>query len=540
MARWRKRGKTTTEPKPPSDAEISHAAIQANKAVAVKARDDFHVLIEHVLRDDHGDPIDLDEIHVEGLLFIEWAQENGYFPIIMAPMGSGKTTCYVIPLILRAIGRDWNIRVGVFSNEEGLASDRVGTVKDYIETSEEFNAVYPGMKPSQDVWGAHEFKLKRESRDPTPTCAAKGILGSKVGRRYDLIVLDDITDFENSLYSLAKRSAVDKRLHGVVMNRLSLKGILFGTGTSWHSDDALEKLKTDDRFAVLVQSVSDDCSQIKQINLITGEKKTLALPKTLDQKQLLKEKKNRPREFARGRQNVPFTEEEKSFGEVNVDAAIDVGQDYLDSVAGLPKGIGVDVSSDKRPGNAIAEGAYEDSSMKLYVTEMELLQDTSPNVFAYIAERVRQIAAEWAVVENNAYQQSAIEWAQATGDEAIPWESFTTGRNKADLDSGIPGLVAAFKSGGVRIVFADRPESCIADTCDHQTGLCKLVRDLKAHPFGPTDSIMALWFLWRKFRVDGSAAGDFTQKEPLKQQRGKVYSSRERLRQLRPKRRSLL
>ncbi len=529
----RRRKPPATE-RPPSDAEVSHAAVEANKAVAVKAREDFHVLIEHVLRDDHGQPIDLQECQVEGLLFIRWAQEQGLFPIIMAPMGSGKTTAYVIPLILRAIGQDNNVRVGVFSNEEGLASDRVGTVKDYIETSEEYNAVYPGLKSSPDVWGAHEFKLKRTSKDPTPTCAAKGILGSKVGRRYDLIILDDITDFENSLFSMAKRKAVDDRLHGVVMNRLSKNGNLFGTGTAWHTEDALIKLQKDDRFAVLIQAVSDDCTRIIQTNLVTGETKEMPLPKTLDTKALLKEKSNRPREFQRGRQNIAISEAERTFKDADVLAAIEVGGPPLE---GMPIGIGVDVSSDKRPGNAIVEGAYEDSTMILHVDEMELMQDTSPNVFSYIAERVRQRAAEWAVVENNAYQQSAIEWAQATGDEAVPWEAFTTGRNKADLDSGIPGLGAAFKSGGVRLHFKERPEHCAKGLCECETGMCKLVKDLRAHPFGPTDSIMGLWFLWRKFRVDGSAVGDFGDATPLKASSRIGYSSRENLQRLRGNRR---
>jgi hypothetical protein len=526
-----------TGPRPTDDAgELDQTARAYRAKCGTEARGNLRFFIEYVIRDGTGNAIQLEEVHREGLAFIADAQAAGKFPVIMAPWGSGKTTNYIVALSLWAIGHDPNVRIGIFSNEEGLAADRVEAIKGYIDDSKEFRATFPEVIPNMERWGAHGLLVKRTSRDPTPTVSPKGILGSKVGPRYDLIFCDDITDFENSVYSSAKRKAVDQRLHNTVMGRLSKSGNFLAVATAWHSQDAIENLKKDDRFVVLVQSVNDDCSAIEQENLATGERKSLPLPITLDRTRLIHEKINRPREFARGRQQRAYTEEEKTFNAEAIEAAIeDVG-----SVEKLPKGIGVDLSTPIRPGNALVPGAWDEDDQRLIVMDCVLLKATSPEVCANAVEMWRTIKADFVKVENNAYQESFIQWGKATRTEAVPWESHTTGRNKADLNLGLPGLAAAVVADGIKFLWPNRPDECKKGVCECRSGICKLIKDLKAHPFGDTDSIMALWFLWHRFRSKGGAASVRSGNASSQPRERRLYSPRENIGRHRRQRRRLI
>lgn len=525
----------------PDAEELRELARDVDKEAARQARKDFLLFIEFVLRDDRGKPIDLEETQLEGLAFIRRCQERGIWPVILAPWGSGKTTTYIIPLALWAIGHDPNVRIGIFSNEESLASDRVAAIRSYIDESPEYRAVFPQVTPNLDRWGDHAFKILRSSRDPTPTCASKGILGSKVGRRYDLELCDDITDYANSCQSQVLRDQVDKRLHNVVLGRLSRRGQFLCTATAWHEDDAVLRLRKDERFGVLVQAVSDDCTHIVQTDEVTGKRIKLALPKTLQREQLEKEKSNRPREFARGRQNRAYSDEEKTFPPDQVEECVDVGPQVAGQVKGLPRGIGADLSSKKRPGNAAVEGAWDDSAVCLHVDVCRLLATTSPVFAEHLAARWRESGSDFVVVENNGYQESLKEWVDSSMKEAIPIESHTTTRNKADLELGLPGMAAAISAGGIRFLFAERPPACAKGICDCKDGMCKLVKDLKAHPFGDTDSIMALWFLWRRFRSGAAGEGSFAGTRKGRREGGRgLYSPRQNIRRLTSPRRRLI
>ena len=306
---------------------------------------------------------------------------------------------------------------------------------------------------------------------------------------------------------------------------------------------AKEGLKKDTRFAVLIQRVSEDCSKIEQINLVTKERRTFPLPCTLDREKLLKEKLNRPREFARGRRCQAFLDEEMTFHKVDWDRVVQVGRAYVQAAEKFPRvALGIDLSTKKRPGNAIAGGRQDEDAGRLYVTEMQLLQAPAPDVAQYAADRWKILGAEAVVVENNAYQDSFEDWASEMLEEPVPWLAHTTGSNKANLESGIPGMAGALEAGGIIFVVDDWPDSCAKQLCEHENGLCKLIRDLKAHPFGATDSVMALWFLWRYFHTNtGSGLGFGEEEERPTRSRGEaLYSARRNVGRHRGDRRRLI
>jgi hypothetical protein len=98
------------------------------------------------------------------------------------------------------------------------------------------------------------------------------------------------------------------------------------------------------------------------------------------------------------------------------------------------------------------------------------------------------------MVENNAYQQSLVDWIRHGTRDYSFWvkvESFTTGKNKADPHYGLPSLEIEFKHKAWSIPsskFEGHPATCMC-------GWCHWVREFTQYPMGATwDGVMASWF----------------------------------------------
>ena len=112
-------------------------------------------------------------------------------------------------------------------------------------------------------------------------------------------------------------------------------------------------------------------------------------------------------------------------------------------------------------------------------------------------ETARQIIAmhqrflpEAITVENNAYQDTLIDWIKlVTPDASIPLRPFTTGANKADEQIGLPGLAAEFENGAWVIpTDGGHGEDC---HCEH----CVWISEMRNYPAAPlSDTVMACWF----------------------------------------------
>jgi hypothetical protein len=161
---------------------------------------------------------------------------------------------------------------------------------------------------------------------------------------------------------------------------------------------------------------------------------------------------------------------------------------------GMPVFVGVDLSSASRPGNVIFVAALDPITQRRYPLEILMGNWTSPETAQRIADVNARHAVRYIIVENNAYQQSLVDWIRHAIVDHSFWykvETFTTGRNKANPQYGLPSLEVEFKNKAWVVPvdeFAGHDPSC-------RCGWCVWSREVVDYPVGATaDTVMAMWF----------------------------------------------
>jgi hypothetical protein len=157
----------------------------------------------------------------------------------------------------------------------------------------------------------------------------------------------------------------------------------------------------------------------------------------------------------------------------------------------MPCYMGVDLAGKRRPGNAIVVvGAAANNRRALMGVRFGAWR--SPETARNIAEMDTLFNPQWIQVENNAYQESLIDWMKEADYSCWPKiEPFTTGANKADPDVGLPVLEVEYFNNAWIIPgaeFEGHDPNCACDWC-------RIVREIKTYPRGSsTDGVMAKWF----------------------------------------------
>ena len=192
------------------------------------------------------------------------------------------------------------------------------------------------------------------------------------------------------------------------------------------------------------------------------------------------------RSFARGFRQETLDDEDRTFPSVQRCAYDDLDPLELITVD-WPRWTGVDLSSEKRPGNAFVTIAQNPGTKKRLVIDVRAMAITSPEVWRQLEDIHRRYRPNIIQVENNALQGAVIEWGLELN-ATLPVKGFMTGRNKADEQIGLPGLEVEFENEGWII---PRPSHTFDCTC----AWCQLWSELTAHPLADTtDLVMALWF----------------------------------------------
>lgn len=183
----------------------------------------------------------------------------------------------------------------------------------------------------------------------------------------------------------------------------------------------------------------------------------------------------------------------------------------------LPAFVGVDLAGDKRPGNAITVLGLDPVTKRRYMLEAPMFGAwKSPETAGHIGDLCARHNVRFIMVENNAYQQSLVDWIRHALKQHDFWfkvESFTTGSNKANPTYGLPSLEVEFKNQAwviPRDEFEGHDPAC-------RCGWCVWIRQMRLYPRGAaSDGVMSAWFAreaisrWGGFASNQSAiTGNF-------------------------------
>ena len=153
------------------------------------------------------------------LFHSEWIDsfEKNRFNLLLAPRGHGKSLL-VGSYILWNIVKDSNIRILIVTINQHRASDMMRFIQSNLETNTKLIDIF-GSQKSNILWKNEALIVKDAKTKNNPTLKVAGVTGGLVGGHYDIIVLDDITDKENSRTETRRRT-LEKQLDSEIMPML--------------------------------------------------------------------------------------------------------------------------------------------------------------------------------------------------------------------------------------------------------------------------------------------------------------------------------
>lgn len=158
--------------------------------------------------------------------------------MIIAPPAHAKTFYCGIAYPGWRIGNNQNIHIGYISNTARQAQRQSVAVRDIIERSEQYQQVFPHVKPDKEKgWAEFEWFIERDDPgDKDATFVASGVFGPILGNRFDEIIFDDICDAEN-MATQYQREKLKEWVAQTAMSRLTPYGRIICIGTRWHEED---------------------------------------------------------------------------------------------------------------------------------------------------------------------------------------------------------------------------------------------------------------------------------------------------------------
>ncbi len=142
-----------------------------------------------------------------------------------------------IARVLWEIGRNPNIRVVIVQATIGLAEGIVTSLKNHIENNPRVHKVFPNLKPGEE-WTTSQFSVDRPGNLKDPTVTAVGSEGNILGRRIDLLILDDALTLENTRLE-TRRSSFLRWLQSTLFTRLEPGSRVIFIGNAWDPQDAM-------------------------------------------------------------------------------------------------------------------------------------------------------------------------------------------------------------------------------------------------------------------------------------------------------------
>lgn len=165
--------------------------------------------------------------------------------VILEPRGAAKTTWDNTILCAWLAAKYPDLRIGMVSNTDTQAKDFSRAIKYTYEASDRHKQVFPECLPSPSKWTDKEW-LRQGSRwhgSNNVTMFAVGVGGAIISKRFDLLLLDDILDEENT-QGVDQREAVDTWFKKTLKPCLAPDGVVIAIGTRWGEADQYEMFMT--------------------------------------------------------------------------------------------------------------------------------------------------------------------------------------------------------------------------------------------------------------------------------------------------------
>ena len=181
--------------------------------------------------------------HIHRLIeFVEGCIRDGVNGVALLPRGSSKSTSVTQGWLSKYIADNPDIRIGLMSNTATQAFAFSGAIRNCFEANDRFIALYGdcvSKKKWTDAEWLHRASKYHQSKDRT--VYAQGVGGPIVSKRFDVVVLDDILDKENTA-NAEQMDSVNTWFWQTLKPCLVPGGVMIYIGTRWAEGDMAEQL----------------------------------------------------------------------------------------------------------------------------------------------------------------------------------------------------------------------------------------------------------------------------------------------------------
>lgn len=440
------------------------------------ARDDPNTFIEYVIRDERtGQPLVQAPVHEA---WHELASEYDRL-LIWAAIEHGKSTQLSISRPMWELGRNPSLRVAVVSNTHNQAVKIVRTIARYVELSSELRRVFPKLLPGKP-WTDESITVQRPFTSKDPSIQACGVHGNILGSRIDLLILDDVLDYENCRTELLRKELWDWYT-ATLSGRLTAKARVLVVGTAFHPEDLLHRL---------AKHVSWRAMRFPVLDPNTGQSRW---PEAWPLERIAaKRVEMGPLEFARQMLCVARDDSEARFKREWIERCLmrGRGKQLCYGLQTLPNGFstytGVDLAVQRHDAAGLTVlftiAVHRNGDRELL--NIESGRWSGPEIVTRLHDAHRRYFSV-VMVENNAAQDFILQFAR--GASAIPIRAFTTGRNKAHPEFGVESIATEMCNGKWIIPSGDGQLHPEVDAWVQEM----LYYDPKGHT---GDRLMASWF----------------------------------------------
>lgn len=201
---------------------------------AERAREDVNVFVELCARNDQDPcmpPFEQQWFHREWQE--AWCTKRRV--VFHGATGFGKTEQVIYHLLWR-IGRQPTIRILLLGKQQENAKKLLRKIRRQIESNPMVQMVFPHLKPGAP-WTDDRLRVDGAGLDTTTdTIETYGLDSSPQGARADIVLADDVVDFENSLTEYQRKKLI-AFIDQAIRTRLTTTGQFFMLANAWHEED---------------------------------------------------------------------------------------------------------------------------------------------------------------------------------------------------------------------------------------------------------------------------------------------------------------
>lgn len=435
-----------------------------------RATEGFVSFREHFFSTPRG-PYYTKEFHRAWIRGILHAIVTGGRQLILSPPRHGKSEL-LVHFAVWLIARDPSFRIIWIGGNSDIASDMVGAVKQHLESDEELRTALIG--PAQwrplgrraTTWGATKFTVANRSQvAKAPTMRSVGRQGKILSMDVDLIICDDIEDFDSTVNE-TERGKTRSWWFNTVESRKEEHTAWVTIGSRQHPDDLYDYLLGDSEWEAIVNSAHDpvcgkdpateedhdSCMlfpELRSYRWLAGKRRTAEAQGLLANYEMVYLNDPRPPGMT-------------VFSETSIEASKNwgrrVGLAGLDHDKGYHLVAGLDPSATGF--QAALLWAYVKSENRLYGVDIDNRRGGGVyEAFALFRDWDERYGVKHWVVEENGFQRAigenreVREWANREGVYLEPHQ--TQGGNKHDNVYGVGAMAHLYDSGLVDLPWGD-------------------------------------------------------------------------------------